>query len=104
MGPQHPATATALDNLAGLLVEMGDYEGALPLCSRQVDIWRSLNPHHPATAAALQSLAVVYELKGEFEAALSAHREAYALQEQLYGARSSNISQGRRHRTCLPSS
>ena len=34
LGPDHPDTATSLNNLALLLKSKGDYAGAEPLCRR----------------------------------------------------------------------
>ena len=40
-GPKHPEVATALGTLALLLVEQGEYEPALRLCRRRLEILES---------------------------------------------------------------
>jgi tetratricopeptide (TPR) repeat protein len=50
LGPEHPDVATTLNNLAGLYESMGDYEKALPLYQRALEIYeKSLGPKHPNT-------------------------------------------------------
>jgi len=50
LGPQHPSVATSLNNLAVLYKEMGDYEKALPLSQRTLEICEKiLGPKHPNT-------------------------------------------------------
>ena len=51
LGPDHPDTATALNNLAGLYQSMGDYAKAEPLYQRALKIdEKALGPEHPDTA------------------------------------------------------
>jgi tetratricopeptide (TPR) repeat protein len=58
LGPDHPDTATSLNNLAGLLQAQGDFGGARPLYERALAIReKQLGPDHPATAASLNNLA-----------------------------------------------
>ena len=48
MGPEDPATATSLNNLAGLYVDQGAYKQALPLYQRSLEIVeRALGLAHP---------------------------------------------------------
>lgn len=58
-GPQHPSTATSLNNLAGLLRDQGDLEGARPLFERALAIHENARgPGHPDTATSLNNLAL----------------------------------------------
>ena len=51
LGPEHPETATSLNNRAGLLRDKGDYAVAEPLLRRALAIKeKALGPEHPDTA------------------------------------------------------
>ena len=70
VGRDHPDTATSLNNLAALLQDKGDYEGAEPLYRRALDICeRVLGKDHPDTATSLNNLAGLLHDKGEYEGA-----------------------------------
>ena len=65
LGPQHPDVATTLNNLAGLYRQMGDYEKALPLYQRALEISEKvLGPQHPDVATTLNNLAGLYRQYG----------------------------------------
>ncbi len=50
LGPEHPDTASSLNNLAGLLKDQGEYAEARPLYERALEICeRVLGPEHPNT-------------------------------------------------------
>jgi hypothetical protein len=50
LGPEHPGTATCLNNLAGLLLTQGDLAGARPLFERALAIYEKVfGPEHPDT-------------------------------------------------------
>jgi tetratricopeptide (TPR) repeat protein len=50
LGPDHPDTATSLNNLAKLYGNQGKYEQAEPLYQRALSIdERALGPQHPTT-------------------------------------------------------
>jgi len=50
LGPDHPAVAIRLANLASLLYDKGDYAGAEPLLRRALAIdEKALGPDHPRT-------------------------------------------------------
>ena len=71
LGPDHPSTATSLNNLAGLYRAMGRHEQALPLFQRALAIMeKALGPDHPSTATGLNNLAGLYEAMGRYEQAL----------------------------------
>ncbi|CAN0300146.1 unnamed protein product, partial [Scytosiphon promiscuus] len=58
LGPDHPAVAEALDNLAGLLNVQGRYNKANSLFRRSLEIEdKRLGPDHPGLAARLNHLA-----------------------------------------------
>ena len=47
---QHPSVATSLNNLAGLYESMGEYEKALPLYKKALEIVdKKLGQNHPNT-------------------------------------------------------
>src|SRR5271155_694106 len=59
-GPEHPATATSLNNLAELYRVMGDYAKAEPLGQEALRIRQKvLGPEDPATATSLNNLAAI---------------------------------------------
>ena len=65
LGPDHPDTATSLNNLAGLYQAMGRHEQALPLYQRALAMMRkTLGPDHPDTATSLNNLAGLYRGHG----------------------------------------
>ncbi|WP_269851911.1 tetratricopeptide repeat protein [Methanosarcina horonobensis] len=70
-GEEHPFIATALNNLAGLYQNKGEYEKAESLYNRALEIIRnSLGEEHPNVAITLNNLAGLYVSVGRFEEAL----------------------------------
>ncbi len=66
LGPEHPDTATSLNNLAGLLQAQGDFAGARPLYERALAIREKvLGPEHPDTASSLNNLAIRLQAQGD---------------------------------------
>jgi len=60
LGPNHPNTATSLDNLAGLLESEGDDAGAEPLYRRALTIAeKALGPDDPTTREIRDNLAAL---------------------------------------------
>ena len=60
LGPEHPLTATNLNNLGRLLYDQGDFSGARPLYERALAIHEKvLGPEHPLTAGCLNNLALL---------------------------------------------
>ena len=58
LGPEHPDTATSLNNLAVLYDNQGLYAKAEPLYQRALAIReKALGPEHPDTATSLNNLA-----------------------------------------------
>ena len=67
LGPDHPDTATSLNNLAVLYRTQGAYAKAEPLYLRALAIVeKALGPEHPDTAASLNNLAGLYDTQGAY--------------------------------------
>ena len=52
VGPEHPATAISLTNLAVLYEYLGAYDQALPLQQRAMKRYQKVRPQHPTPPAA----------------------------------------------------
>ena len=86
LGPEHPDTATSLNNLAGLYRAMGDYAQAEPLYQRALAIReKALGPEHPDTATSLNNLAGLYEGTGAYAQAEPLFKRALAIVEKALG-------------------
>src|SRR5262245_58560760 len=80
-GPNAPATAAALDNLAGGDWNQGRYEEALKAYGQALAIReKALGSEDPAVAQTLNNLAVVYDTQGLYEEALKTYGRALAIQ------------------------
>lgn len=67
LGPNHPNTATSLNNLALLYHTQGKYTQAEPLYQRALAICEhELGPNHPDTATSLNNLAALYRNQGKY--------------------------------------
>jgi CHAT domain-containing protein/tetratricopeptide (TPR) repeat protein len=85
-GPDDPATATSLSNLAGLLDDGGSFEEARPLFERALAIdEKALGPEHLETATDLNNLALLYEHEGRLELARPLLERALAIHEKTVG-------------------
>ena len=86
LGPEHPDTATSLNNLAVLYEAMGDYAKAEPLYQRALAIReKALGPEHPDTATSLNNLAVLYKAMGDYAKAEPLFQRALAIREKALG-------------------
>jgi tetratricopeptide (TPR) repeat protein len=86
LGPQHPATAASLNNLAALLDAQGDDAAARPLYERALAIHEQvLGPLHPDTALSLNNLAALLRDQGDDAAARPLYERALAIREQVLG-------------------
>ncbi|MGY1668950.1 tetratricopeptide repeat protein [Geodermatophilus sp. SYSU D00696] len=86
LGPDHPATATRLDNLAGTLGTLGRHTDALPLQERALAITEAaLGPGHPTTATRLNNLAGTLVDLGRHTDALPLQERALAITEAALG-------------------
>jgi tetratricopeptide (TPR) repeat protein len=88
LGPDHPATAASLNNLAGLYYSMGRYSEAEPLLDeKSLEITEAkLGADHPATAASLNNLAGLYHSMGRYSDAEPLYRRSLAIREAQLGA------------------
>ncbi|MBP1468983.1 tetratricopeptide repeat protein, partial [Candidatus Chloroploca sp. M-50] len=86
LGPEHPDTATSLNNLAGLYGAQGNYDAARPLYERALDIReRVLGPEHPATARSLNDLAINYCYQGDLATSERLMHRALQIRETRLG-------------------
>ncbi len=86
LGPEHPDTATSLNDLASLYQAQGRYEEAEPLYQRALSICeKTLGPEHPDTATSLNGLASLYQAQGHYEEAKSLYERALAIREKTLG-------------------
>jgi tetratricopeptide (TPR) repeat protein len=84
LGPEHPKTATGLDNLATLLRDQGDFAGARPLHERALAIReKTLGPE--LTATSLTRLAMLLQDEGDLAGARPLHERALAIREKEFG-------------------
>ncbi len=82
LGPDHPDTATALDNLAVTYRALGRSAEALPLRERALAVTEAaLGPGHPSTAIRLDNLAVTYRALGRPADALPLEERAGQIRE-----------------------
>ena len=80
------AYATALNNLAQILQDLGQPEAARPLQERALGITEAaFGPGHPTVAAALNNLAMILRDLGQPEAARPLLERALAIDEAAYG-------------------
>ena len=93
LGPEHPDTATSLNNLAVLLRAQGDLSGARSLHERALEIRKKvLGPQHPATATSLNNLAFLLYNLGDFVAARPLSERALAINEKALGPEHPNTA------------
>ena len=86
LGPEHPHTATALNNLAELYRATGAFGQAAPLYQRALTIYEKvLGSEHPATATALNNLAALYMQTGTYGQAEPLYQRALAIYEKVLG-------------------
>src|SRR5664280_2187442 len=85
-GPDHPAVAISLGNLALVLQSRGEPAAARPLLERALAIHEAAyGPEHPDVAASLNNLALVLRDLGEPAAARQLLDRALAITEAAYG-------------------
>jgi tetratricopeptide (TPR) repeat protein len=86
LGPEHAATASSLNDLAGLYQAKGDYAKAEPLYQRALKIReKALGPEHPVTATSLNNLAELYGYMGDYAKAESLYQRALKIREKALG-------------------
>ena len=85
-GSDHPLTATSLHNLARLLRDQGDLEGAQALYERALAIREKvLGAEHTATAASLNNLASLFQARGSLARARPLFERALAIRAKILG-------------------
>jgi len=85
-GPDHPAVARSLNNLAGLLGRQGLSAEARPLYERSLGIReKSLGLDHPDVANSLNNLALLLESQGLSAEARPLHERSLAIREEALG-------------------
>jgi len=83
-GPDHPQTATSLNNLGELYRTVGMYDLAEPLHKRALAIReKALGPDHPHTATSVNNLGALYENMGEYDLAEPLCKRALGINEKL---------------------
>jgi tetratricopeptide (TPR) repeat protein len=86
LGPEHPGTAIALNNLVGLLKATNRLSEAEPLMRRVVEIIEiSYGPEHPIVATSLNNLAQLLQGTNRLAEAEPLMRRALAIDEGSYG-------------------
>lgn len=86
LGPEHPSTATSLNNLAGLYRTTGRLSKAEPLYARAVVIdTKVYGPDHPDVATDLNNLAGLYYATGRLSKAEPLYERALSIREKVHG-------------------
>ena len=86
LGPDHPDTATSLNNLALLHNSQGLYTKAEPLFIRALAIFeKTLGPDHPDTAKSINNLALLHNNQGLYTKAEPLFIRALAIKEKTLG-------------------
>jgi tetratricopeptide (TPR) repeat protein len=85
-GPEHPETASALNNFGFLFQKIGDYPKAEPLLQEALRIRQKiLGADHPDTAASLNDLALLYHAMGAYAKAEPLYQEALRTRQKVLG-------------------
>src|SRR5262249_24616018 len=86
LGPEHPAVAVSLNNLALLYQDQGRYAEAERLAKRALALGeKALGPEHPDVAVGLNNLAVLYKDQGRYAEAEPLYKRALAIDEKVLG-------------------
>jgi tetratricopeptide (TPR) repeat protein len=86
LGPEHPDTASSLNNLANLCRQMGDYARAEPLFEQALQIRKkALGPEHSDTAQSINNLAALYYQMGAYEKAEPLYHQALQIRKKALG-------------------
>ena len=93
LGPEHPGTATTLNDLAYLYKNQGRYIEAEPLFQRSLRIQEQvLGPEHSSTATTLSNLAYLYKDQGRYIEAEPLFQRSLRIQEQVLGPEHSSTA------------
>jgi eukaryotic-like serine/threonine-protein kinase len=86
LGPEHPATASALANLAQAVGDNGDYARSLEIQKQALAIREKvLGPDHPATAQSLHSMGIALSELRKDDEALATFQRAYDIRVKVLG-------------------
>jgi CHAT domain-containing protein len=86
LGPEHPDTATSLNNLGELYVYMGDYLKAEPLFQLALKITeKALGPENARTSTSLNDLGWLYTHTGDYAKAEPFYQRALGMREKALG-------------------
>ena len=86
LGPDHPDTLIARDNLAGAYEDVGRFDEAIELSERVLaEQERVLGPDHPKTLTTRGNLAGAYRSVGRFDEAIELFERVLADQERVLG-------------------
>ena len=88
LGPHHPDTAIALNNVGKLHQHMGDYNAAIPLSTRALEIREAvLGPRDRKTAISLSNLELPHGNMGDCNAAIPLLVRALEIGKAVLGPR-----------------
>jgi CHAT domain-containing protein len=88
-GPDHPAVAAPLVNLANVLVLEGNFPRAEQFARRAVAVNEQhpdVGPKHPQTALSTHALAGVLDAKGDFARSIELLDRTFTIKKEAYGA------------------
>ena len=86
LGPDHPSTLTARNNLAGAYQAAGRLNEAIPLYQQNLkDRTRILSPHHPDTLNSRNNLANAYHDAGRLNEAIPLHEQTLEDRTRILG-------------------
>jgi tetratricopeptide (TPR) repeat protein len=93
LGPEHPAVANTLNNMAGLHYSQGEYEEAMSLYGRAVSIAEKvLGPEHSDMATMLNNMAEPLKSQGKYEEALLIYERVRRKREEALGLEHSLVA------------
>jgi tetratricopeptide (TPR) repeat protein len=86
LGPEHPETATCLNDLGGMYQSLGDYTNAETMFERGLEIREKvLGPEHQFTARNLMNLGSLYVQMGKYTNAEPLLLRALAINKKILG-------------------
>jgi tetratricopeptide (TPR) repeat protein len=86
LGPEHPDTLKAMQNLANSYDDAGRRDEALKLREKVMALRRKVSgPEHPDTVSAMKNLATSYSEAGRQDEALKLREEVLALRRKVLG-------------------
>ena len=94
-GPDHPATAVIIDNLATLYQHQGKYAEAEPVFKRALAIReKALGAEHPDVGQSLNYLALLYQAQGKDAEAEPLYHRSLAIREKALGPEHPQVAIG----------